>query len=45
VTRAVPVTGVCSGHDEGPGWPAGWPGLRWAGMLAGDLLTLGPDGG
>jgi sugar lactone lactonase YvrE len=39
------VTGVCSEHGEGPVWRAGRPGLRWADMLAGDLLTPGPDGG
>ncbi|MGI8446762.1 MAG: SMP-30/gluconolactonase/LRE family protein [Streptosporangiaceae bacterium] len=44
MTRAVQVTEVCSEHGEGPVWWAGWPGLRWVDMLAGDLLTLGADG-
>lgn len=41
---AVQVTEVASEHGEGPVWWAGWPGLRWVDMLAGDLLTLGADG-
>jgi sugar lactone lactonase YvrE len=44
VITAVQVTEVASEHGEGPVWWAGWPGLRWVDMLAGDLLTLGADG-
>lgn len=44
MTRAVQVTEVCSEHGEGPVWWAGWPGLRWVDMLAGDLLVLRDDG-
>lgn len=31
-------------HGEGPCWSEAWGGLRWVDMLAGDLLTLLPDG-
>lgn len=44
MTTAVQVTEVASEHGEGPVWWAGWPGLRWVDMLAGDLLALGADG-
>jgi hypothetical protein len=38
------VTGVRGEHGEGPVW-TGWPRLRWADMLAGGLLTVGPASG
>lgn len=31
-------------HGEGPVWYPGWGGLRFVDMLAGDVLTLNPDG-
>ncbi|MFD2422502.1 SMP-30/gluconolactonase/LRE family protein [Amycolatopsis pigmentata] len=34
------VTDPLSYHGEGPVWFAGWPGLRWVDMLAGDVLEL-----
>lgn len=39
------VTGPVAYHAEGPVWWPGWGGLRYVDMLAGDLLTLRPDGG
>ncbi|CAM3468114.1 SMP-30/gluconolactonase/LRE family protein [Isoptericola cucumis] len=39
------VTGPVAHHAEGPVWWPGWGGLRYVDMLAGDLLTLRPDGG
>jgi sugar lactone lactonase YvrE len=42
--RAEQVTDVVTYHGEGPVWHAGWPGLRLVDMLAGDVLTLYPDG-
>lgn len=38
------VTEPVAAHGEGPVWHAGWPGLRWVDMLAGDVLELGGDG-
>ena len=38
------VTGVETYHGEGPVWSGRWGGLRWVDMLAGDVLSLGPDG-
>lgn len=38
------VTGPVAHHAEGPVWWPGWGGLRYVDMLAGDLLTLRPDG-
>lgn len=37
---AEQLTDPVSHHGEGPVWHAGWPGLRWVDMLAGDVLTL-----
>lgn len=37
------MTEPVAAHGEGPVWYAGWPGLRWVDMLAGDVLEL--DGG
>ncbi|SDD54519.1 SMP-30/gluconolactonase/LRE family protein [Streptomyces prasinopilosus] len=31
-------------HGEGPVWSEAWGGLRWLDMLAGDVLSLAPDG-
>ena len=39
------VTDPVAYHAEGPVWSPVWGGLRWVDMLAGDLLTLRPDGG
>lgn len=38
------ITEPAAYHGEGPCWSASWGGLRWVDMLAGDLLTLLPDG-
>ncbi|MBD5785483.1 SMP-30/gluconolactonase/LRE family protein [Cellulosimicrobium terreum] len=43
--RAENVTGPVAHHAEGPVWWPDWGGLRYVDMLAGDLLTLRPDGG
>jgi sugar lactone lactonase YvrE len=42
--RADQVTDVVTYHGEGPVWSAGWGGLRWVDMLAGDVLSLADDG-
>ena len=42
--RAEPVTGPVAFHGEGPVWSAAWGGLRWVDLLAGDVLSLAPDG-
>ena len=42
--RAEQVTGPVAHHGEGPVWSEGWGGLRWVDMLAGDVLSLDPDG-
>jgi sugar lactone lactonase YvrE len=42
--RAVQVTDAVAYHAEGPVWSAGWGGLRWVDMLAGDILSLESDG-
>jgi sugar lactone lactonase YvrE len=39
---AVPLTRPVATHGEGPVWAGG---LHWVDMLAGDLLSLQPDGG
>ncbi|HEV8556288.1 MAG TPA: SMP-30/gluconolactonase/LRE family protein [Actinophytocola sp.] len=36
------ITDPLAEHGEGPVWHAGWPGLRWVDMLAGDVLELDP---
>jgi len=41
--RADPVTDPICYHAEGPVWWPSW-GLRWVDMLAGDVMTLRPDG-
>jgi sugar lactone lactonase YvrE len=38
------VTDPVAHHGEGPVWSARWGGLRWVDMLAGDVLSLTPDG-
>ncbi|MDP9390038.1 MAG: SMP-30/gluconolactonase/LRE family protein [Actinomycetota bacterium] len=42
--RAEQVTGPVAHHAEGPVWSEGWGGLRWVDMLAGDVLSMTPDG-
>jgi sugar lactone lactonase YvrE len=42
--RAEPLTGPVAFHAEGPQWSPLWGGLRWVDMLAGDVLSLAPDG-
>ena len=42
--RAQQVTGPLVFHGEGPVWFPGWGGLRYVDMLAGDVVTLRPDG-
>jgi sugar lactone lactonase YvrE len=37
---AEQVTDPVAAHGEGPVWDAGWAGLRWVDMLAGDVLEL-----
>jgi sugar lactone lactonase YvrE len=42
--RADRVTDCVTYHGEGPVWSPRWGGLRFVDMLAGDVLTLQPDG-
>jgi sugar lactone lactonase YvrE len=42
--RAEQVTDPIAYHAEGPVWSRRWGGLRWVDMLAGDVLSLAPDG-
>ena len=42
--RAEQVTEPVAYHGEGPVWSERWGGLRWVDMLAGDVLSLAPDG-
>jgi sugar lactone lactonase YvrE len=42
--RAEQVTDRVTFHGEGPVWSDRWGGLRWVDMLAGDVLSLEPDG-
>lgn len=42
--RAEQVTAPLVHHGEGPVWSSRWGGLRWVDMLAGDVMSLGPDG-
>lgn len=37
------MTDPVAAHGEGPVWYAGWPGVRWVDMLAGDVLELDAD--
>ncbi len=43
--RAEQLTDPVAYHGEGPVWSPSWGGLRWVDMLAGDVLSLRPDGG
>jgi sugar lactone lactonase YvrE len=38
------VTDPVAFHGEGPVWSERWGGLRWVDMLAGDILSLEPNG-
>ncbi len=38
------ITDAVAYHGEGPVWSPRWGGLRWVDMLAGDVLSLEPDG-
>ena len=42
--RVEQLTDRVAYHGEGPVWSERWGGLRWLDMLAGDLLSLAPDG-
>jgi sugar lactone lactonase YvrE len=42
--RAEQVSEPIAYHGEGPVWSDRWGGLRWVDMLAGDVLSLQPDG-
>lgn len=42
--QAEQLTAVVADHAEGPVWHAGWGGLKWVDMLAGDVLSLQPNG-
>jgi sugar lactone lactonase YvrE len=42
--RAEQVTAPVAYHGEGPVWSERWGGLRFVDMLAGDVLSLRPDG-
>jgi sugar lactone lactonase YvrE len=42
--RAEQLTDPVAYHGEGPVWSSRWGGLRWVDMLAGDVLSLRPDG-
>jgi sugar lactone lactonase YvrE len=42
--RTEQVTDSVAYHGEGPVWSERWGGLRWVDMLAGDVLSLDPDG-
>ncbi|WNB86918.1 SMP-30/gluconolactonase/LRE family protein [Cellulomonas sp. ATA003] len=44
MSTAEQITDAVAFHAEGPVWSPVWGGLRWVDMLAGDLLTLRPDG-
>lgn len=43
--RAERITDSVTYHGEGPVWSERWGGLRFVDMLAGDVLSLAPDGG
>lgn len=42
--KAERITDAVAYHGEGPVWSPRWGGLRWVDMLAGDYLSLAPDG-
>ena len=41
---AEPFSDPVAFHGEGPVWHAGWGGLRFVDMLAGDVVCLDQDG-
>jgi sugar lactone lactonase YvrE len=43
--RAEQITEPVAYHAEGPVWSERFGGLRWVDMFAGDVLSLGRDGG
>jgi sugar lactone lactonase YvrE len=45
MTPVEQITDAVAYHGEGPVWSRRWGGLRWVDMLAGDVLSLGADGG
>lgn len=45
MTKAEQVTDVLTHHGEGCGWHPGEQVVKFVDMLAGDVLTLRPDGG
>ncbi len=42
--QAEQITDPVAHHAEGPVWSPRWGGLRWVDMVAGDVLSLAPDG-
>lgn len=42
--RAERITDAVAYHGEGPVWWPAWGGLKWVDMLAGDVLSLHPNG-
>jgi sugar lactone lactonase YvrE len=42
--RGEQVADPVAHHGEGPVWSERWGGLRWVDILAGDVLSLRPDG-
>jgi sugar lactone lactonase YvrE len=42
--RAERITDAVAYHGEGAVWSPHWGGLRWVDVLAGDVLSLDPDG-
>jgi sugar lactone lactonase YvrE len=44
VIRAEQLTDAVAYHGEGPVWSERWGGLQFVDMLAGDVLSLEPDG-
>jgi len=42
--QAERLTDAVAHHGEGPVWSAGWGGLHWVDMTAGDVLSLADDG-
>ncbi|TDQ00720.1 SMP-30/gluconolactonase/LRE family protein [Labedaea rhizosphaerae] len=45
MTKAQQITDVLTHHGEGCGWHPGEQAVKFVDMLAGDVLTLRPDGG
>jgi sugar lactone lactonase YvrE len=42
--KAERITDAIAHHGEGAVWSPEWGGLRWVDILAGDILSLHPDG-